>query len=128
MSTQRLVVPLRAITAIHSFNLNSSFPYLKFAKTFGFTSLLYLNYFFPGSFGLPEEPTLFAQIPPTEGNPLLSPAGAMYSVLLQLRTHVETEEIERTTVKRLVQRLQRDFALLQPQIELLEQPTRSKSS
>ena len=52
----------------------------------------------------------------------------MYSTLLQLRTHVETEKLERTTLKHLVQRLQSDFALLQPQTEPLEQPTTSKSS
>ena len=38
------------------------------------------------------------------------------------------QKLERTTLKQLVQRLQRDFSLLQPQIELLEQPTSSKSS
>ena len=52
----------------------------------------------------------------------------MYSTLLQLRAHVETEKLERPTLKQLVQRLQKDFDLLQPQIELLEQPTTSKSS
>ena len=51
-----------------------------------------------------------------------------YSTLLQLRTHVETEKLERTTLKQLVQRLQRDFALLQPQIESLDQSPASKSS
>ena len=87
-----------------------------------------MNYFFPGSFGLLEEPTSTAQAPPINGNSTQSPAGVMYSTLLQLRTHVETEKIERTTLKQLVQRLQRDFAFLQPHIELLEQPTTSKSS
>ena len=48
--------------------------------------------------------------------------------LLQLRTHVETEKLERTTLKQLVQRLQRDFALLQPQIESLDRSPTSKSS
>ena len=52
----------------------------------------------------------------------------MYSTPLQLRTHVETEKLERTTLKQLVQRLQRDFALLQPQIESLGQRPTSKSS
>ena len=52
----------------------------------------------------------------------------MYSTLLQLRTHVETEKLERTTLKQLVQRLQRDFALLQPHIEALDQQTTNKSS
>ena len=61
-------------------------------------------------------------------NPTLSPAGVMYSTLIQLRTHVETENLERTTFKQLVQRLQRDFALLQPQIESLGQPSTSKFS
>ena len=51
----------------------------------------------------------------------------MYSTLLQLRTHVETEKLERTTLKQLVQRLQIDFALLQPQIESLDRPPTSKS-
>ena len=51
----------------------------------------------------------------------------MYSTLPQLRTHVETEELERTTLKQLVHRLQRDFALLQPQIESRDQPPTSRS-
>ena len=55
-------------------------------------------------------------------------AGAMYSTLLQMRTHVETEKLERTTLKQLVQRLQRDFALLQPHIEALDQQTTKKCS
>ena len=63
-----------------------------------------------------------------DANPTLSPAGVMYSTLIQLRTHVETENLERTTFKQLVQRLQRDFALLQPQIESLGQPSTSKFS
>ena len=85
-----------------------------------------MNYLFPGSFGLSEEPTSPAQAPPTDENPTLSPVLVMYSTLLQLRTHVETEIIERTTLKHLGQRLQRDFALLQPQIEPLDQPPTSK--
>ena len=93
-----------------------------------FTSLLKMSFLFPGSFGLLEEPTSPTQAPPTDGNPMLSPAGVMYSILLQLRTQVETEKLERTTLKQLVQRLQRDFALLKPQTELLEKPTTSKSS
>ena len=84
--------------------------------------------FFPGSVGLPEEPTSAAQAPSTGRNPMLSPAGVMYSTLLQLRTLVETENLERTTFKQLVQRLQRDFALLQPQIESLDQPATGNSS
>ena len=87
-----------------------------------------MKYLFPGSFGLPEEPTSPAQEPPIDDDPTLSPAGIMYSTLLQLRTQVETEKLERIFLKQLVQRLQRDFALIQPQIELLEQPTTSKSS
>ena len=87
-----------------------------------------MSYLFPGSFGLLEEPTSPAQAPPIDGNPMLSPAVVMYSTLLQLSTHVETEKLERTTLKQLVQRLQRDFALLQPRIDLPEQRTTSKSS
>ena len=87
-----------------------------------------MNYLFPGSFGLSEEPTSPAQATPIDETPMLSPAGVMYSTLLQLRTHVETEKLERTTLKQLVQRLQRDFALLQPQIESLDGPPTSKSS
>ena len=83
---------------------------------------------FPRCFELPEEPASPAQTPLIDGNPTLSPAGVMYSTLLQLRTLVETEKLERKTLKQLVHRLQRDFALLQPQIEPLEQPTTSKSS
>ena len=52
----------------------------------------------------------------------------MYSTLMPLRTHVETEKLERTTLKQLVQRLQRDFALLQPHIEALDQKTTNQSS
>ena len=89
-----------------------------------------MNYSFPGSFGLSEEPTSPSpvQASPIDANPTLSPAGVMYSTLLQLRTHVETEKLERTTFKQLVQRLQRDFALLQPQIESPDRPPTSKSS
>ena len=64
----------------------------------------------------------------TDGNSILSPAGAMYSILLQLRTHVETEKLERTTLKQLIQRLLRDFAPLQSHIEALDQQTTNKSS
>ena len=87
-----------------------------------------MNYLFPGSFGLSEEPTSPAQAPARDGNATLSPAEVIYSTLLQLRTHVETEKLERTTLKQLVQRLQRDFALLQPQIESFDQPPTSKVS
>ena len=90
--------------------------------------MLKLSYLFPGSFGLPEEPTSPAQAPPTDRNPMLSPAGVMYSTLLQLREHVETGKLERTTLKQLVQRLERDFAFLKPQIESLDQPATSNSS
>ena len=94
---------------------------------FEFTSLLNMNYLIPGSYGLSEAPTSPAQAPPIDENPTLSPVGVMYSTLLQLRMHVETEKLERTTLKQLVQRLQRDFALLQPQIEPLDQPSTNKS-
>ena len=87
-----------------------------------------MNYLLPEFLGLLEEPTSSIQTFPTDGNSTLSPAGAMYSTLLQLRTHVETEKLERTTLKQLVQRLQRDFALLQPHIETLDQQTTNKSS
>ena len=87
-----------------------------------------MNYLLPEFLGLPEEPTSSTQTFPTDGNSTLSPAGAMYSTLLQLRTHVETEKLERTTLKQLVQRLQRDFALLQTHIEVLDQQTTRKSS
>ena len=92
-------------------------------------SLLKMNYLFPGSFGLSEEPTSPAQAPPIDGNPTLSSAGVKHSTLLQLRTHVETQKkLERTTLKQLFQRLLKDFTLLQPQTEPLEQLTTSKSS
>ena len=87
-----------------------------------------MKYLFPGSFGLPEEGTSPVQASPIDANPTLSPAGVMYSTLLQLCTHVETKKLERTTLKQLVQRLQRDFALLQPQIESFDRPPTSKSS
>ena len=87
-----------------------------------------MKYLFPESSGLPEEPVPPAEAPPIDGNSILSPAGVMYSTLLQLRTDVETEKLERTILKQLVQRLQRDFALLQNQIDLLDQPTTSKFS
>ena len=81
-----------------------------------------MNYLFPGSFGLPEEPTPSAQVFSTDGSPTISCAGAMYSTLLQLRAHVETEKLERTVLKQLVQRLQRRFALLQHPLESIDQP------
>ena len=86
-----------------------------------------MNFLFPGSFGLSEESTPPAQATPIDETPILSSAGATYSTILQLRSHVETEKLERTTLKQLVQRLQRDFALLRPQIEPLDQPPTSKS-
>ena len=52
----------------------------------------------------------------------------MYSTFLLLRAHVETEKLERTVLKQLVQRLQGDFDLLQPHLESIDQPTTSKSS
>ena len=87
-----------------------------------------MNYLLPEFLGLPEEPASSIQTLPIDGSSTLSPAGAMYSTLLQLRTHVETEKLERTTLKQLVQRLQRDFALLQPHIETLDQQTTNESS
>ena len=50
----------------------------------------------------------------------------MYSTLLQLRNHVETEQLERTFLEQLVQRVQKHFALLQPQIELIIKPATTK--
>ena len=85
-------------------------------------------YLFPGSFGLCEEPISPAQATPVDETPMVSPAGVTYSTLLRLRSHVETEQSERTTLKQLVQRLQRDFALLQPHIESLDRPPTSRSS
>ena len=87
-----------------------------------------MNYLFPGSFGLSEEPISPAQATPIDETPMLLPAAVMYSTLLQLRSQVETEKLERTTLKQLIQRLQRDFALLQPQIESLDGPPTSKPS
>ena len=87
-----------------------------------------MNCLFPGFFGLLEEPTPSARVLSTDGSPTISSAGAMYPSLLQLRAHVETENLERTVPKQLVQRLQRDFALLQPQLESIDQPTTSMSS
>ena len=86
-----------------------------------------MNYLFPGFFGLSEESTSPAQATPIDETPTLSPAGVMYSTLQQLRSHVKTEKLEHTTLKQLVQRLQRDFVLLRPQIESLDQPPTSKS-
>ena len=87
-----------------------------------------MSYLIPRSLGLPEEPTPSMQNLSADGIPRISSAGAIYSTLLQLRAHVETGELERTVLKQLVQRLQRDFALLQPQLESIDQPTTSKSS
>ena len=86
-----------------------------------------MNYLHPEFVGLPEEPASSTQLLPTDGNSTLLSLRTMYSTLLQLRTHVETEKLERTTLKQLVQRLQRDFALLQPHIEALDQRTKHKS-
>ena len=69
---------------------------------FQFNKLLNMSYLFPGSFGLSEEPTSPAQASHIDANPTLSTAGVMYSTLLQLRTHVETKKLERTTLKQLV--------------------------
>ena len=87
-----------------------------------------IDFLLPSFFVLPEGPTSPAQAPPIDGFPKLSPARVMYSTLLQLRTHVETENLEGTTLKQLVQRLQRDFALLQPQVQLIDQSTTSEYS
>ena len=57
-----------------------------------------MNYFFPGYFGLSEEAISPAQATPFDETPMLSPAGVMYSTLLQLRTHVKTEKSERTNL------------------------------
>ena len=57
-----------------------------------------MNYLFPGSFGLSEESTSPAQATPIDETPILSSAGAMFSTLLQLRSHVETEKLERITL------------------------------
>ena len=73
-----------------------------------------MNYLYPSFFGVYEELTPPAQAPPIDENTTLSPVGVTYSTLQQLRTHVETKKLYRTTLKQLVQRLQRDFALLQP--------------
>ena len=86
-----------------------------------------MSYLVPGSFGLSEEPTSPVQAPLIDENPTLLPVGVMYSTLLQLRTHVETGKLERTTLKQLVQPLRSAFALLQPQIESRERPPTSKS-
>ena len=48
-----------------------------------------MSHLFPGSSELLEEPTSPAQAPATDGNPILSSEGVMYSTLLQLRAHVE---------------------------------------
>ena len=95
---------------------------------FELTKLLNMNYLFPGSFGLPEESTPSAQVLSTYECPPISSEGALYSTFLQLRTHVETEKLERTVLKQLVQRLLKDFALLQSQLESIDQPTTSNSS
>ena len=87
-----------------------------------------MSYFFPGFLGLTEAPASSTRSPSTDGSPTLSPAGAFYSTLLQLHYHVETEKLETTTLKQLVQLLQSGFASLLTQIEFLDQPTKSKSS
>ena len=73
----------------------------------------------PRSFGLPEEPSSPAQAPPTDGNPMLSPAGMMYSTLLQLRRHVETKNLEQTTLTYLVQRLKKRSLSYSPRLNYL---------
>ena len=108
-------------------NLDISFSIFLPNLTVEFTTLVRISYLFPGLFGQPDEPTLSTQVAPTDGNPTLSSAGVMHSTLLQLRAHIEAEKLERTIPKQLVQRLQRNFTLLQALIELLDQPTASKS-
>ena len=81
----------------------------------------------PWIFRTTEETTSCTQVLSTDASPKLSPAGAMDSTLLQLRTHVATEKLEMKILKQVVQRLQRHVALLQPEIELFDQSTTSKS-
>ena len=71
-----------------------------------------MSYLLSGLFGISDKPTQYTQLPSAEGSQTLSPAGVMYSTSLQLRNHVETENLERTTLWQMVQRLLRDFAPL----------------
>ena len=78
-----------------------------------------MSYLFPGLFGLPYVPTPSTPVPSADASPTLSPAGVMSSTSLQFRNIVETEKLERTILKHLVQRLKKDFALLQPRSNYL---------
>ena len=80
----------------------------------------------PGLIGITDEPTPSIQMPSADGNQIISPTGVNYSNLLQLHNHVKTEQSERTTFEQLVQCLQRDFALLQPQTAIIYQLATSK--
>ena len=71
-----------------------------------------MNYLLSGLFGISDKPTHYTQLPSAEGSQTLPPAVVMYSTSLQLRNHVETENVERTTLRQIVQRLLRDFAPL----------------
>ena len=77
-----------------------------------------MSYLFSGLFVISDKPTPYTQLPSVEGSQSLSPACVMYSTSLQHRNHVETEKLQGTTLRQLVQRVLRDFALLQPQIEI----------
>ena len=87
-----------------------------------------MNYLIAVSFGITDEPKLSTQTRSLDGNQILSAARVMYSILLQLCNHdAETEKVETTILKQLVQRPQKTFALLQPQIELNNQPAICKT-
>ena len=85
-----------------------------------------MSYLLLGIFGTPDEPTASTQSPFADGNEILSPAEAMYSIKLQFHNRVETEKKEQTILKQLIQRLQRDLTLLQPQVGLFKKPATSK--
>ena len=78
-----------------------------------------MNYLFLGSFGLSEETISPVQAPPIDENPTPSHVGVMFSTLLQLPMHVETEKLERTTLKQLVQRLQKTLLFYSPRLSHL---------
>ena len=73
-----------------------------------------MSFLLPGLFGFSDEPKPSTEIPSADESQTLSPAGVMYSNLLQLRNHVETEKLEITVLKQLVQRLQGDCSLATP--------------
>ena len=85
-----------------------------------------MSYWLPGLLGVPDEPTPSTQFPSADESHILSPAEAMYSTLLQLYNHVETEKLERSVLKQMIQSLQGDFAFLQNQSELNKKPATSK--